>query len=48
VVSVRGIIINLRGKNELIYAWGLGTSSNNEHEAYALLKYHGFRFLNSI
>lgn len=38
VASTVGIILDVEGKQELTYVWGLGTSTNNQVEAYALLQ----------
>jgi hypothetical protein len=33
-----GVILSPGGNHEIKYAWGLGTSTNNQVEAYALLE----------
>jgi ribonuclease HI len=38
VAGVRDILINLGGKNERSYAWGLGKLSNNQEKYYSLLQ----------
>jgi hypothetical protein len=35
---VRGIIFDPEGRMESTFAWGLGTSTNNQDEAYALFQ----------
>jgi ribonuclease HI len=38
VESAGGIIIDPGGKTEATFAWGLGKSTNNRAEAYALFQ----------
>jgi ribonuclease HI len=33
-----GVIFSLRGNEEIKYAWGLGTPTNNQAKAYTLLQ----------
>jgi ribonuclease HI len=37
VVGAKGIILDPRGKQQLSYEWGLGTTTKNYAEVYALL-----------
>lgn len=38
VAGAAGIILDPKGQLETTYAWGLGNSTNNQAEAYALIQ----------